>query len=119
MSTAGRPSKSATSTSRGIVSSSEGTRRERRRDSIAAAGFGKSFNHGLGHGFGLQIHEGPFLRPGNKAVLQAGMVVTLEPGIYLAGELGVRIEDDILITPDGPEMLTHLPQAPDALPVEF
>ena len=83
------------------------------RGVIHAAGYGEYFNHGLGHGFGLQIHEAPFMRPGNPMKLEAGMVVTLEPGIYLPGMLGVRIEDDILITPDGPELLTHLPRGLD------
>ncbi len=79
------------------------------RGYIAEQGFGAFFNHGLGHGFGLQIHETPFFRPNVDVPLEAGMVVTCEPGIYLPGEFGVRIEDDILITPDGPEILTHCP----------
>lgn len=74
---------------------------------IAQAGFGHFFGHGLGHGFGLQIHEPPFFRPGADVVLQAGMVITVEPGIYLPDWGGVRIEDDVLITPDGCEVLTH------------
>ena|SRR5947209_2943767 len=82
---------------------------------IDAAGFGPLFNHGLGHGVGLEIHEAPFMRPNSDATLEAGMVITLEPGIYLPDELGVRIEDDILITPDGPEMLTSVPQTPAEL----
>jgi Xaa-Pro aminopeptidase len=89
------------------------------RQVIADAGFGEYFNHGLGHGLGMQIHEAPFMRPGNPAKLEAGMVVTLEPGIYLPDELGVRIEDDILIAPDGPEMLTSLPQLPEELVVSL
>ena len=81
------------------------------RDYIAAAGFGDQFNHGLGHGIGLNIHEGPRLSPSFEGVLQTGMVVTVEPGIYLPGFGGVRIEDDVLITAEGCEVLSNLPKA--------
>lgn len=80
------------------------------RGVIADAGFGKYFGHGLGHGFGLEIHELPRLSPLGEGVLEPGMVVTVEPGIYLPDWGGVRIEDDILVTPDGHEMLTNLPR---------
>ena len=80
------------------------------RSVIADAGFGKYFGHGLGHGFGLEIHELPRLAPISEGVLEPGMVVTVEPGIYLPDWGGVRIEDDVLVTTDGHEVLTSLPR---------
>lgn len=79
------------------------------RDVIEMAGYGKQFGHGLGHGIGRQIHELPSMRKtGGEEELRPGMVVTVEPGIYLPGEGGVRIEDDVLITHSGCEVLTTL-----------
>lgn len=80
---------------------------------IENAGFGKEFNHSLGHGLGLAVHELPRLAPDQERKLQPGMVVTVEPGIYLPGSLGVRIEDDVLVTPSGHEVLTHVPKQLD------
>lgn len=78
------------------------------RDIIDAAGFGPQFGHGLGHGLGLDVHEGPRVSSKSTDVLRPGMVVTVEPGIYLPGIGGVRIEDDVLVTKTGHEVLTHL-----------
>ena len=77
---------------------------------IQKAGYGKKFGHGLGHGFGLQIHEEPFINPIKEGILKQNMVVTVEPGIYLPGLGGVRIEDDVLVTKDGCEVLSSLPK---------
>ena len=71
------------------------------------------YEHGTGHGFGLDIHEIPFLKPEAKGKLQPGQVLTIEPGIYMPGKLGVRIEDDVLVTETGHKILTHLcPHSP-------
>ncbi len=78
------------------------------RGMIERAGFGKYFGHGLGHGFGLEIHEEVRVSPLSDREFEVGMVVTMEPGIYLPGKFGVRIEDDILVTSDGNEVLSNL-----------
>lgn len=80
------------------------------REPIVDAGFGECFGHGLGHGVGLEIHEAPRLSRTSEATLAAGHVVTVEPGVYLPGELGVRIEDLVLVTDDGCERLNTLPK---------
>jgi Xaa-Pro aminopeptidase len=76
------------------------------RDRIAGGGFGEAFGHGLGHGVGLLAHEAPALRPESSDTLAAGNVVTVEPGIYLPGRGGIRIEDLVVVTAVGPEVLT-------------
>ena len=76
------------------------------REIIAQAGYGDCFGHGLGHGVGVEIHENPVLNQRSDWVLKEGHIVTVEPGIYLPGEFGVRIEDMALITPDGCRNLT-------------
>lgn len=80
------------------------------RSVITKAGFGKEFGHGLGHGIGLDIHEAPRLAANQKRELRPGMIVTVEPGIYLPGFGGVRIEDDVLVTKDGHEVLSSVPK---------
>ena len=80
------------------------------RETIEAAGHGKRFGHGLGHGVGLEIHEAPRLSPRSEDVLEAGEVVTIEPGVYLPGEFGVRIEDLVVVTAAGHRNLSGLPK---------
>ena len=80
------------------------------RESIAAAGYGPQFNHRLGHGLGLDIHEYPSIHGNNEELVREGMTFTVEPGIYVPGVGGVRIEDDVLVTADGVEVLTSYPK---------
>lgn len=87
------------------------------RSVIAEEGFGQFFGHGLGHGLGLEVHEAPAVRQNSEAILEAGMVITIEPGIYLPGWGGVRIEDDVLVTPDGHEVLTSVTKDLESLVV--
>lgn len=80
------------------------------RGVIEAAGLGDAFKHGLGHGFGLQIHESPRMGPMAEEVLLPGMVVTVEPGVYFEGDFGIRIEDDVLVTESGCRVLSDFPK---------
>lgn len=81
------------------------------RKTISNAGYGETFVHSLGHGIGREVHEAPTLSTRSKDILKAGMVVTSEPGIYLPGKFGVRIEDMIAITSNGYKNLTRVPKA--------
>ena len=80
------------------------------RDFIAREGYGDAFSHGTGHGVGLDIHELPAVRRGNTAILSPGQVITVEPGIYLFGYGGVRVEDMVVVTNDGCRPLTKYPK---------
>lgn len=80
------------------------------RDIITVAGYGENFGHGLGHGVGLQIHEAPGIGSTATGTLLAGSAVTVEPGVYLPDRGGVRIEDTLVVRPDGPELLTRFPK---------
>ncbi|MDH7603106.1 MAG: Xaa-Pro peptidase family protein [Armatimonadota bacterium] len=80
------------------------------RDYIAARGYGDNFGHGLGHQLGIEVHDGPALSTTSELILEPGNVVTVEPGIYIEGWGGIRIEDDVLVTERGAEVLTHSPK---------
>jgi Xaa-Pro aminopeptidase len=80
------------------------------RDHINACGFGDYFGHGLGHGVGLEVHEAPVVSPRSKVIAEEGMVFTIEPGIYVPGVGGVRIEDMVLVTTEGHQTLTKIPK---------
>ncbi len=84
---------------------------EAARSVLRKAGLAKFFTHSTGHGVGLEIHESPRLAAGQTMELKPGMVVTIEPGIYLAGKFGIRIEDMIAVTQRGNKVLTMAPKA--------
>lgn len=87
-----------------------GTVDDAARGVINAGGYGPYFNHRTGHGLGMEVHEPPYMYAENTQILEPGMVYTVEPGIYLTGRNGVRIEDDIVITPEGCESLSDYPR---------
>lgn len=84
------------------------------RQVLCDASLGPQFKHGLGHGIGLRIHEAPRMAVTSEETLQAGMVVTIEPGVYFERRFGIRIEDDVLVTPTGCVLLSSLPRELDA-----
>jgi Xaa-Pro dipeptidase len=86
------------------------------RKSLEKAGFGERFIHRTGHGLGLEAHEGPNLEPGSPVVLEAGNVVTVEPGVYIPGWGGVRIEDDVVVEAGGARLLTRADRALRVIP---
>jgi len=88
------------------------------RDHIAENGYGDYFGHGLGHGVGLQVHEFPTLSPRSRDRVEEGMVFTVEPGIYVPGLGGVRIEDMVVVTADGSRRLTRIPKEFRTLPLD-
>jgi Xaa-Pro aminopeptidase len=79
------------------------------RNEIERAGRGDQFGHGTGHGVGLEVHEAPRIAPKVETALEAGNVVTIEPGVYVPGEFGIRIEDMVLVTADGADSFTTMP----------
>lgn len=82
------------------------------REVIASAGYSEQFVHGLGHGIGVRIHDGPFMHGKNEDPLPANSILTVEPGVYIRDFGGVRIEDVVLVTDEGYELLTHAPKRP-------
>ena len=80
------------------------------RQVIADAGYGAYFGHGYGHSLGLEVHEAPNCNPGGETPMQVGVVSSAEPGIYLPGKFGVRIEDVVVFTEDGCENITKSPK---------
>ena len=80
------------------------------RDIITEGGYGEYFTHRTGHGLGMEAHEAPYIFQGNPLILEPGMVFTIEPGIYLPGKYGVRIEDDMVVEAEGLRSLTDLPR---------
>jgi Xaa-Pro dipeptidase len=88
------------------------------RDVIEEAGYGEYFIHRLGHGLGREIHEHPYMVRNNDQLLEPGMVFTDEPGIYIVGEIGVRVEDSVLCTEEGARSLTHFQRTFKKYPVK-
>ena len=79
--------------------------------SFAMQGYGDYFVHRTGHGLGVEVHEPPYLSATSQTVLEEGMVFSVEPGIYLPGRFGIRLEEIVILRADGPEILSELPRA--------
>jgi len=88
------------------------------RDYITSRGYGKNFGHGLGHGVGLDVHEGPVINPGSNERAMPGMIFTIEPAVYIPGRGGIRIEDMVLVTESGCEVLSNLSRGIRSLPAD-
>jgi Xaa-Pro aminopeptidase len=84
---------------------------EAARSVLRRAGLAETFSHSTGHGLGLEIHEPPRIGAGQTTRLLSGMVITIEPGVYLAGQFGIRIEDMVAVTQSGGQVLTPAPKA--------
>ncbi|MEO9898983.1 MAG: M24 family metallopeptidase, partial [Paracoccaceae bacterium] len=80
------------------------------RGVITDAGYGAYFMHRTGHGMGVEIHETPYITASSQTILEEGMVFSIEPGIYLPGRFGLRLEDIVILRADGPEILSDLPR---------
>ena len=80
------------------------------REAIEKEGFGKYFVHRTGHGLGTEIHEAPFITSSSETILEPGMVFSIEPGIYMPGKFGVRLEEIVILHDDGPEILSKIPR---------
>jgi Xaa-Pro aminopeptidase len=87
------------------------------RGVITDAGYGEYFMHRLGHGMGVEVHEPPYISASSQAVLDEGMVFSIEPGIYLPGRFGLRLEDIVIMRADGPEIFSELPRDTQVIPV--
>lgn len=85
------------------------------REVIEHAGYGQYFVHRTGHGLGMEGHEGPFITETSETILEAGMVFSIEPGIYLPGRFGIRLEEIVFLREDGPEILSCLPRTPSVI----
>ena len=83
---------------------------------IAAAGYGPKFLHRTGHGLGIDIHEAPYITATSEAPLRKGNVISIEPGIYLEGQFGVRLEDIVYLRDDGPDVLSDLARTVTIVP---
>ena len=80
------------------------------RGVITEAGYGEYFMHRTGHGMGIEVHETPYITASSQTVLEEGMVFSIEPGIYLPGRFGIRLEDIVILRKDEPDILSDLPR---------